>query len=287
LFGTANIGLADAAVAATIPAPQSGYWWLPEPIAGLIPVPGVPAGGIYVSSTPTGAEAISAVRIPLSADAHDVRLTLRVSALTKINPLAIDGYPATGDWPTGGPQPWSARPEYRSTSKPAVGVFDAADTTMTITFPASEATAGIVLVPATTQMLAPTFSVSFAPVTASDIAVLGIVQPTAPSPIPNPATHRPTHSPVASKTPSASASPSPRRSAKASPSQTTSRRPRPSTGTPTSPSGATSSHPLTGSTVTASGDTSGHGLRDTLVVVAIVIVALAVSLLLWRRRSSG
>lgn len=273
-----------AAATTTVP-PQSGFWWLPEPIAGLIPVPGVPPGGLYIASAPTGAQAESAIRIPLAAGADRVTLTLQVSALTKINAPSVVGYPSTGDWPTGGPQPWSARPAYRTISTPAVGVFDAGDKTMTISFPASEATAGIVLVPGSTGQIAPTFTISFSPPTAADIAVSGNAATSTPSPSNNPQTHRPTHSPAASHRPTASSSPSP--SASAPSHRTPSPRPRPSTST------QTRGHPGSPTPIktlpAASSDTasSSHGIRDALVVVCVVLVAGAASLLLWRRRPGG
>lgn len=260
--------------------PQSAFWWIAEPIAGLIPVPGVPAGGLYIAAAPTGAQAESAVRIPLTAGAESVRLTLRVSALTRINAPYVVGYPATGDWPTGGPQPWSARPEYRTSAKPAVGVFDAGNKTMTITFPASEATAGIVLVPGSDQMLDPTFTVSFDPVTAADITVLDSVRPTSPSPVSAPPTHRPTHSPVASHRPSPAASP--RASASSSPSHSPSHHPKP---TKSHPSG--SSPPSPTAPLTASASSSSHTTRDIVIAIGIVLVAAAASLLIWRRRPRG
>ncbi|HEX3900901.1 MAG TPA: hypothetical protein VHW74_17245 [Mycobacteriales bacterium] len=277
--------MASAAPAAI---PQSGFWWLPEPIAGLIPVPGVPPGGLYIASAPTGAQAESAIRIPLAAGADRVTLTLQVSALTKLNNPSVVGYPSTGDWPTGGPQPWSARPAYRTTSTPAVGVFDAGDKKMTISFPASEATAGIVLVPGSTGQVAPTFTVSFAPPTAADISVSDTAPSTSPRPTTGIQTHRPTHSPVATNRPSASPSPSASASASASesasssPHRTPSHRPRPtSTGAPR-PISSIALAPTT--RATAPDSTSGHGTRDVAIAIGIVLVAAGASLLVWRRQ---
>jgi hypothetical protein len=273
-----------------VATPQSAFWWIAEPIAGLIPVPGVPAGGLYIAAAPTGAQAESAIRIPLTASADSVRLTLQVSALTKITAPYVVGYPATGDWPIGGPQPWSARPEYRTSANPAVGVFDAGNKTMTITFPASEATAGVVLVPGSDQMLDPTFTVSFDPVTAADITVLHSVKPTSPAPVTAPPSHRPTHSPVASHRPSPTASP--RASAATSPSQSPRHHPTPTKSLPSSSSPPSSSLPRSSppsqtARPIASASSSGHSTRDIAIAVGVVLVAAAASLLIWRRRPPG
>ncbi|HWA65796.1 MAG TPA: hypothetical protein VG899_05435 [Mycobacteriales bacterium] len=257
-------------------------------------MPGVPAGGLYVASAPTGAQAESAIRIALPAGAETVRLTLHVAALNRINAPVVVGYPATGDWPTGGPQPWTARPAYRSNAAPAVGIFAPGNKTMTITFPASEATAGIVLVPGSSQMLAPTFTVSFAPPTSADVAVRGATRPGSPRPTTAPQTHRPTTSPAANNRPSHS--PSPSRSSSARPARTSRPRPRPTASTtspqrastsPSSPARPAPSRPPTA--VAADHTGSSHDGRDVAIAVsvAVVVAAAAMSLLLRRRHPRG
>lgn len=172
---------ASAPAAASSGTPEAAYWWQPEPVAGLIPVPGVPSNGLFVSSAASGPQAESAVRFAVADPSTRVRLTLHISSQERVGTPAVVGYPATSDWSTGGPQAWSARPSYRSHAKPAKGVFhtSGANPTMTITFPAAEAPTGIVLVPAHAAVggNAPTFSVAFAPPAAADVAVLGSSSP--------------------------------------------------------------------------------------------------------------
>ncbi len=179
----ACLALGDVSVAAASSAgtPEGAYWWQPEPVTGLIPVPGVPSNGLYVASAPNGPQAESAVRFTVANPSGVVRLTLHVSKQEQVRKPGVLGYPATSHWTTGGPQPWSARPSYRARAKPARGQFDAALTTMTITFPAAEAAKGIVLVPggSPTAGQSPTFSVSFAAPTAADITVDAPPSPTA------------------------------------------------------------------------------------------------------------
>mgnify|MGYP001551728876 CR=1 FL=1 len=197
-----------SASAAPAGTPQAGYWWLPEPVAGLIPVPGVPSDGLYVACAPTGAQAESAIRFPVAVTDEDVELTLHVSAFTRFSKPEVVAYPATTQWQTGGPQPWSARPGYRTSGQTAVGEFDPAGNTMTIEFPASLAATGIVLAPATFKQPLPTFTISFAPPTAADITVTHDVRPTSSPPTHRPPpSHRPSVSPAATDRPSSPSSP--------------------------------------------------------------------------------
>lgn len=283
LLVAADPALAGAAT--TTFAPQAGFWWVAEPITGLIPVPGVPAGGLYVASAPTGAQAEAAVRIPLPAGSKSVRLTLHVSALSKLNPPAVVGYPATADWPTGGPQPWSARPAYRAGAAPVVGAFSADDKTMTIEFPASDATAGIVLVPAVTSMVAPTFTVAFAAPTARDVTVLDTVRPSFPVPVGGSPRARPPSTPAPSprRTPSPAASRQPRHTSSPAPSAT------PSASPSAHPRHASSTPPARAQSVAAESSraASGDGTRNVVIAIGAAVVVAAGAALMWRRRTGG
>ena len=83
------------AASADAPPPSSvrtAYWWVPEPVTGLIPAPGVPADGLYVASSPGGTQAMSALSLTgqmvkdliddVSAAANQISANLKKNART-------------------------------------------------------------------------------------------------------------------------------------------------------------------------------------------------------------
>lgn len=266
-------GALGVAVAAPTGPPQTGYWWLPEPVSGLIPVPGVPANGMYVASSPSGPQAESALRMSVVDQTAYVRVTLHVSMQERVGTPAVVGYPASSKWQTGGPQPWSGRPSYRASAKPAKGVFGPRHATMTITIPATEATTGVVLVP-DPHAASGTFSVAFAPPSTADISVM---------PTPRPSAH-PTHS---------QAPPSHRPTKRATPSSTATGRHTSASGRPSHSPAATKPPRTTSPSATPSGSAPptqegsapardvDHPARDVILISAVVVGAVV--LLSWWR----
>lgn len=271
----AGLAVASILPAAAAPAgsPVAGYWWLPEPVAGLIPVPGVSADGLYVASSPTGPQAEAAVRFPVAVPGTDVRLTLHVSTQERLGNGTILGYPATSTWRAGGPQPWSARPSYRSSARPVTGVFGVNHTTLTLTFPAPVAARGIVLVPA-----GGTFTIAFTPPSVRDIAVLRPSTPPTRPPSHSPTPHHsatphrgPPHHPT-SLTPSAATSAAP------------TKHPEPSHRAGPAPSDVSPS-PTT-SVIPTTNTSHGHTTRDLVIVVIVLVgVALLVAIRRFARRA--
>lgn len=271
--------LLGTAVGAPAGSPQAGYWWVPEPVSGLIPVPGVPADGVYVASSPSGPQAESAIRFPVVDQIAYISLTLKVSNQERVGTPAVVGYPATSGWQTGGPQPWSARPSYRATTTPAKGAFSDGGTKMTIVFPAEEAQQGIVLVP-DPNATSTTFSVAFAPPTSADVRMV---------PTPHPsvdATHGrvgPSHHPTAGTTkhPTAAAD-SPTSHPISYPRTTKTPSPR-SSQPPRSTPGSLSPTPSAQSAPAVDHD---HPLRDVILISAMV-AAVVLLLSVWRTARRG
>jgi hypothetical protein len=220
------------------------------------------------------------VRFSVANPTGEVRLILHVSKQEQVKKPGILGYPATSHWAAGGPQPWSARPSYRSSAHPARGVFNAALTTMMLTFPAAEAAKGIVLVPAgaTSAGQSPTFTISFAPPSSNDVLVAG-----EPSPSAFPSSQHPS---------SPSRSPSPTNSKTHSKGGPKTNQPRPQTlpGHGTVPPTGSSSNTPPGSP-TPSGQathdsesalTDPDGTTKDVIIIGGVIVAALLILIGWR-----
>jgi hypothetical protein len=261
-----------AAAAAPSPEPAAAYRWQPEPVSGLIPVPGVPPNGLYVASSPTGPQAEAALRFSVPDPTSFVRITLHVSNQERVGRPAVVAYPATSHWQPGGPQPWSARPSYRTGAKPTKGIFSDHGELMTLTFPAREAATGIVLLPDPDASNS-AFTIAFAPPHSTDITVRTTATQTpsassSASPSHRPSPHKTHHSAGPSsrpthphKTRKPSKPPHPTRTpSKASPSPS-------GTASPASP------------TPPADG---GHGAR-TAVVIAVPLVALLLIAFLFLR----
>lgn len=270
--------IVTAGAAAAAPAgPEAGYWWQPEPVSGLIPVPGVPSDGLYVASSPTGPQAESAVRIGVPAATSYVRLTLHVSPQERVGRATVIAYPATSRWQTGGPQAWSARPSYRASATPVRGVFIQNGNAMTLTFPAHEAASGLVLVPDPNPPNR-TFTIAFSPPRAADVTFRSA--PTrSPSAAPSHGSpsHRPTHTP---RVRHPSALPSARHTRQ-------SHSPEPSTVPSKHRHHRRSPSPMPTPTPTASpapgaASASGHAGRDALLGASCAVAALLVGFALYR-----
>jgi hypothetical protein len=260
------------AVAAPTSEPEAAYWWAPEPVSGLIPVPGVPSNGLYVASSPTGPQAESAVRIRVPQSTGFVRLRLHVSLQERVGRPALVAYPATSHWQTGGPQPWSARPSYRASAKPTKGVFSDHGEIMTLTIPAHYAATGVVLLP--DPSVSGTFTIAFTPPHAADVHAAATRTPTPSSSAS--ATHRPTptkshHSATPSSSPS-----HPRKTHKPSKSP----KPTPKPTTKANPSASASASPVAPST---SSD-SGHGGLIAALVAAGALAATGAGVGVFARR---
>ena len=113
---TAGVVCAGAAV---WPAPhataadgvQASYWWRAQAAPSQLPIApqGVPDGGLYVASDPTGAEAIAAVRANVPAWAAPVTLSLVAVSSTGTN-VGLEACATTGWTPTEGAGQWADRP---------------------------------------------------------------------------------------------------------------------------------------------------------------------------------
>ena len=267
-----------SAVAGPAGEPEAAYWWQPEPVSGLFPVPGVPSNGLYVASSPTGPQAESAVRFSVANPTAYVQLTLHVSMQERVGTPAVIAYPATSHWQTGGPQPWSARPSYRARAKPVRGNFGHNGSLMTLTFPAHEAATGIVLLP-DPKGSSKTFTIAFAPPHSADIEVRATATHT-PSPS---SSQTPSHHPTPGKT-HHSATPSSRpthphktKSPSTSPSATSS----PTTGTSPTPTGSATT-PGAPSTQAH----SEHGARNVL-IIALPLGAVLLTLVWFLRGAAS
>jgi hypothetical protein len=123
LSGTAaSLWLFSAPSAHAVNNLETGVWWRNQTGRASLPAPPqVPAGGLWVSSDPTGPSAISAVRFTLAGTEGFPVLTLRVGRLTAQpgTPVTSGAVPIfacvlTGTWakPPTFPGAWSARPSY-------------------------------------------------------------------------------------------------------------------------------------------------------------------------------
>ncbi|HVT65854.1 MAG TPA: hypothetical protein VHD81_11920 [Mycobacteriales bacterium] len=248
--------------------PEAAYWWQPEPVSGLIPVPGVPSNGLYVAASPTGPQAESALRFSVADPTSFVRITLHVSNQERVGKPAVVAYPATRHWQTGGPQPWSARPSYRSSAKPVGGVFSRHGEVMTLTFPAHEAASGIVLLP--NPNVSNSFTIAFAPPRSADVTVRAT----------------PTNAPSASSSASSSHRPTPHRSHHTSspsshPTHPHKTRKPSKSAHPTRPPTTASPTPTGTPTPALPAGTSGSSHGAQIAVIIAVPSAAVVLLLFW------
>jgi hypothetical protein len=158
--------LTTAAVAAELPKPAAGYWWIAQPDAGGVPAPSsVPPGGLYIASAATGATAVSAVRFVLPLGVAASRLTLKVASAKQVDAVAVDAYPATKTWKPGDAQPWSQQPTYDTKATPVHGALQSNGTTLIFNLPPTDAIGvlDLVLVPAPGSTVPPTFDLALEP----------------------------------------------------------------------------------------------------------------------------
>lgn len=155
----------------------SDYWWAAEQGPSTLPAPpGVPAGGLWVSSDPTGPQAVSAVRFVLPAGRTGPVLSLSVRSAQPATGIAGDvvACPTTSSWAPGpGPGQWSARPAADCQAGQVAGALSPDGHTLSFSL-AAVATGGVVdvvLEPAPPGPVgSPTFDVAFQPVTADDVS---------------------------------------------------------------------------------------------------------------------
>lgn len=161
----ATLAAAPAMVApasASATGVQIGVWWEGQPDGGTVPYPPhVPAGGLWVSSTPAGPSAMSAVRFALDDGDQAPTLTLNVAQLTTTpdSPATSSAVPilacsTSAAWtPTdpAGPGQWSSRPAYDCAAGQVPGTVAPDGKTVTFdltTMKRSGAAVSVAIVPA-------------------------------------------------------------------------------------------------------------------------------------------
>ncbi|MDX6215854.1 MAG: hypothetical protein QOG99_1438, partial [Frankiales bacterium] len=170
---------------AAAPMGETAYWWQ----GGGSAAPGVPDGGLYVSSEPSGPTAVSALRLRSPRATSDARLVLRVHSLQIGDAMTLVLLPSTTAWVPGGHQPWDGKPGYDQQLPPTTGVLSADQHTVSFDLGAMAQgeTRDVELLPTRAYSTQPgfspdapsqTFDVSFEPVTA-DSLVLAAAAPTA------------------------------------------------------------------------------------------------------------
>ena len=186
---------------AAVPTVQTAYWWAGT---GATP-PGVPDGGLYVSSQPSGPTAVSALRLRSPRSTTDARLVLRVHTLHVVDAMTLGLLPSTTSWVPGNHQPWTGKPGYDQQLTPTAGSLSADRSTVSFDLGAMsrDETRDVVLLPARAFAAQPgfapdapsqSFDVSFDPATAGALVVaagaprtvLTTGVPPAPTPRPGP-----------------------------------------------------------------------------------------------------
>jgi hypothetical protein len=214
----ASLSLFTAPSAHALGKVDTGVWWRNQTDATTLPAPPqVPAGGLWVSSDPTGPSAISAFRFALSDTEGFPTLALRVAKITAqpatavtSGTLPIRACAVTHDWapPATFPGKWSARPGYDCTKGSVPGQLSP-DRSMVVfdltVLPAapsydlvvvSDADVNVVALPPPPAPVpdpnrgagSPTFDITFEPVKPSDLAVFPTSPPQAAEPAMAPAT---------------------------------------------------------------------------------------------------
>ena len=179
---------------ATSGAVQSAYWWQGEMAGAAVPAPpDVPSGGLWVSSNPSGTQAISAIRFTLAPGQATAVVTLTVHQAEPASQVALSACPTTSNWSAGqGPGTWADRPVADCQSGQVPGQLNSGATTVTFNLTSlaagSDVDAVIVPTPATAPTggttpvtapaaVAPTFDITFEPFTAGDVAATAVSQP--------------------------------------------------------------------------------------------------------------
>jgi hypothetical protein len=214
---TLGIGLLTAPSAYAVDKVATGVWWRDETGATTVPPPPqVPAGGLWVSSDPSGPSAISALHFTLADSEGFPALTLRVANLTAPppSPAAPDSVPpiqlcaSTHAWtpPASSPGSWADRPTYDCALGSVSGQFAPDNSTVRfdLTVLPTAQSYDLVLVPGTPSPGAvapppapapaplpvpapapagsPTFDLSFQPVKAADLSTLPTASGSTPQP---------------------------------------------------------------------------------------------------------
>jgi hypothetical protein len=127
----ASLWLFAAPPAHAVENVETGVWWRNETGAAAVPAPSrVPAGGLWVSSDPSGPSAISAIRFALSDFEGYPTVTLHIANLVAApaTPATAGSLPllacvVTTPWtaPPTSPGVWSDRPTYDCTKGSTAG----------------------------------------------------------------------------------------------------------------------------------------------------------------------
>jgi len=105
--------------ASAVEGVESGWWWASQPDGRPFPPPPhVPQHGLWVSTSPSGPQAVSAIRFQLGANESGPIVTLHVHttlppaqlATAGIGPPLVVACPATAAWKPADAGAWSARP---------------------------------------------------------------------------------------------------------------------------------------------------------------------------------
>lgn len=105
-------GLAATASVPVVGDLQWGYWWVAESSDGALPPPpSVPAHGLWVSSNPSGPQAVSAIRFDIPAGASAPVVTLEVHDESPPGSAQIVACTVLSAWKApSGAGAWSERP---------------------------------------------------------------------------------------------------------------------------------------------------------------------------------
>lgn len=302
---------------------QSNFWWEAESSATPLPAPPeVPSGGLWVSSNPTGPQAISALRFQLADGYTNPVVTLRVASATPAGPLPLVACRAITAWKEGkGPSNWADRPGSDCQSGSVTAAADPSGATMSFALQPllSSGSVDVVFEPAPPAPGAtfPTFDVTFQPV--DEASVTADAPSPAASPVPSASSPAigssgsvPTGTPSGAAAPAASAlptggdnlgptgtSPTPAGTvspAAAAPAPGPGLSPLPPNGTaaPTTAPGPASGggEPVTNQPSALAGPVShlavvtGRSWQERI-LLAVVVVDLALYLVWSRRRPSG
>lgn len=162
-----------ASGAAPVSGLATGSWWADQLPGGVLPPPPtVPSGGLWVSATPAGDNAVSAVRFRLDGAQAPV-LHLKVHQAQPASSVAIVACPVTAaaaSWKAESAGPWSDRPAADcGTHAAAVLSSDRATAAIDLSgIPAVAGAVDVVLQPAAGAV----FDATFEPVRAADITAL-------------------------------------------------------------------------------------------------------------------
>jgi len=179
--------------ASAVESVESGSWWAAQPDGKPLPTPPqVPAHGLWVSTGPSGAQAISAVRFRLGDTESAPILTLHVHSSLPPSQLASAGIgaplvvacPTTTTWQPVDAGAWSARPQADCAAGVVGGALSADGTLMAfdLTTLVTKGGANVALLPGQLPSVVasplplpapvnPGFDITFEPVDAGAVSV--------------------------------------------------------------------------------------------------------------------